>query len=47
MEEIRGKVPLSIDQYNNLNLSTKAHPQKTYPQYGPMYGDQPQGIFYA
>lgn len=47
MEEIRGKVPLNIDHYNNLNLSTQANPHKIFPQYMPQYDDMPQGVFYA
>lgn len=28
MEFLRGRVPLDIDNKNNLNASTKQHPQK-------------------
>lgn len=30
MEEIRGRVPLHIDHYNNLNQSNVVNPTKNY-----------------
>jgi hypothetical protein len=46
MEEIRGKIPLNIDHYNNMNQSSQANPQKIYPSYGPAYDDHSSGVFY-